>query len=299
MPRVVFVGAATCDVIALADHHPAADERMVAERVGHAGGGPAATAAVAAARLGLPVELVATVGADAPGREVAAGLATEGVGTRHLRVDPGGRTQVSLVICSRRDASRAICTSPVPPLALSAAAADAVLAADWVHVDHLGWPAVARLLAEVPRGRWPKVSVDAGNPVADPGCRPADVHLYAPTLDGLRARFGRRDVPDLLAACGAPLVVATAGAEGSVARDPGGTVHRVAGFPVDVVSTLGAGDVFHGALVAALVRDLPLRRAMGYAGIAAALSCRALDGRSAIPGPGEVVSRLDGCPGFR
>jgi sulfofructose kinase len=56
------------------------------------------------------------------------------------------------------------------------------------------------------------------------------------------------------------------------------------GFTVDpVVSTLGAGDVFHGALLAQLVRDVPLPEALAAANEIAALSCRALDGRSAIP----------------
>jgi sugar/nucleoside kinase (ribokinase family) len=60
-------------------------------------------------------------------------------------------------------------------------------------------------------------------------------------------------------------------------------------FPVDVVSTLGAGDVFHGALLAQLVRDVPLPDALANA--CAALSCRALDGRSAIP-TGEELDRV-------
>ena len=64
------------------------------------------------------------------------------------------------------------------------------------------------------------------------------------------------------------------------------------GVPVDVVSTLGAGDVFHGALVAAHVRDLPLDDALEYANHVAALSCLGLDGRSAIPTHDDVTARL-------
>ena len=49
------------------------------------------------------------------------------------------------------------------------------------------------------------------------------------------------------------------------------------------MSTLGAGDVFHGALLASLVRGLEIADALRHANAAAALSCRALDGRSGIP----------------
>jgi sulfofructose kinase len=62
--------------------------------------------------------------------------------------------------------------------------------------------------------------------------------------------------------------------------------------PCDPVSTLGAGDVFHGALLAYLVRGALLRDALAAANGAAALSCRALDGRSAIPTLDELERSL-------
>jgi sugar/nucleoside kinase (ribokinase family) len=65
-------------------------------------------------------------------------------------------------------------------------------------------------------------------------------------------------------------------------------------FEVDPVSTLGAGDVFHGALLAQLVRDVPLVEALTAASACAALSCRALDGRSAIPTARELDAVLAG-----
>jgi sugar/nucleoside kinase (ribokinase family) len=54
------------------------------------------------------------------------------------------------------------------------------------------------------------------------------------------------------------------------------------------VSTLGAGDVFHGALLAALLDGQPIDDALRFANAAAGLSCRALDGRSGIPSRREV-----------
>ena len=96
----------------------------------------------------------------------------------------------------------------------------------------------------------------------------SEVSLYAPNRDdGLRAE----------------LTVVTRGADGCTAYRNGETI-EVPGEPVaGLVSTLGAGDVFHGALLAAFVRGLELREALRAANRCAALSCRALDGRSAIP----------------
>jgi sugar/nucleoside kinase (ribokinase family) len=112
-----------------------------------------------------------------------------------------------------------------------------------------------------------QLSVDAGNPVDNLAIE--DVTLYAPTEasdDGRRAK----------------VTVVTRGADGCTAYVDGERFD-VPGHPVDAVSTLGAGDVFHGALVACLDRGLELREALEKANAAAALSCRALDGRSAIP----------------
>jgi sulfofructose kinase len=66
---------------------------------------------------------------------------------------------------------------------------------------------------------------------------------------------------------------------------------------VEVVSTLGAGDVFHGALLAAVRRGYLLPDCLAYANVVAALSCRGLDGRSAIPTHDEVVQQLPALAG--
>ena len=78
---VVFLGVATLDTIALVDRYPDADERVVVQALESAGGGPAATAAVACARLGVPAAMVGSVGSDAEGATIVAGLDAEGVDT--------------------------------------------------------------------------------------------------------------------------------------------------------------------------------------------------------------------------
>jgi sugar/nucleoside kinase (ribokinase family) len=78
----------------------------------------------------------------------------------------------------------------------------------------------------------------------------------------------------------------------------GEAVHqRAPGFVTEVASTLGAGDVFHGAFLAALIEERPLDEALRFANAVAALSCRALDGRSAIPSRAEADAWLATQPG--
>lgn len=243
---IVCVGLATRDTIYAVPNHPGPDERVVARRRCVAGGGPAATAAVAIARLGVDVRFVGAVDGDLEGVEVVRvpGRMVEST----ILVSEGKRTIVT------EEASRF--SAPAPALA----------DAEWVHVDHVGYPAL-------PPGLDVKLSVDGGNEV--PGLDVGKVALYTPTEandDGRRAA----------------VTVITRGSRGCTAYVGGETIDLPA-HPVDVVSTLGAGDVFHGALLACLVRGLDLRDALVSANKAAALSCRALDGRSAIPTWEEIV----------
>ncbi|MFP5367468.1 MAG: carbohydrate kinase family protein, partial [Actinomycetes bacterium] len=82
---------------------------------------------------------------------------------------------------------------------------------------------------------------------------------------------------------GASAVVATAGSEGAWILERGGVPVHVPATPATIVSTLGAGDVYHGAILAAVAAGLPLIEAAAFAGRTASASCEGLDGRSAIP----------------
>jgi sulfofructose kinase len=169
---------------------------------------------------------------------------------------------------------------------------DLMVSAEWLHVDHLGWAPVRTLLAGA-EGRRPMLAVDAGNPI--PGFTLTGVDLYVPTVEALRRDHGDADIDKLLdaaLAAGVSSVVATDGPRGSYAATSIGERYHAPGLEVEAVSTLGAGDVFHGALIAARIRGLSLGESLAFANIAAALSCRGLDGRSAIPQYDEVAALL-------
>lgn len=286
-PTALFVGVATWDVVADLPRLPVADGRVVADDLVTAGGGPAATAAVTFARLGLPARLAAAVGTDREGAMILDALAAAGVDTSVTRAVPGAASGGCVVLVDRSQDARAICVRPGPPPVIEAAD---VLAASLVHVDQAGLPAVEPHLSGRPAERRPVVSYDAGN--LDPRRCPAWVDVYVPTLTTLAQVYGNGHVDALLdtaLAGGATWVVATDGPDGAVAADATGH-YRVPAHDVDVRSTLGAGDVFHGALLAAYTRGLSLPDALAYANAAAALSCRGLDGRSAVAGHDETLA---------
>jgi sulfofructose kinase len=269
MTQVVCVGLATRDTILAVPRHPGADELVLATDVAVAGGGPAATAAVALARLGVDVAFVGAVGDDETGAFVRDGLEAEGVDVSELDVVPGRRSPESAIYVSPGARAIAAYRGDMGRPRLSDRALRLCRDAAWVHVDQTGYGCVPRDV---------RLSIDAGNPVE--GLDVAGVALYGPTAAALERDFGSAEAA---LAAGAELVVVTRGAQGCTAYTRDGT-HVAAADPLDdPVSTLGAGDVFHGALLAALVHRRELPEALAFANRAAALSCRALDGRSAIP----------------
>jgi sulfofructose kinase len=279
-PYVVCVGLATRDTVLAVPSYPATDELVLASDLAIAGGGPAATAAVTLARLGVPTFFVGAIGDDEAGAFIREGLEREGVDVTELAVVAGGRSPQSSILVEERSGARAIAAfrGVLPPLQLGREARKLCRGAAWVHVDQTGYGAASSL------GESVRLSIDGGNPIE--GLDLQGVALYAPTEAALGETFG--EARHALEA-GAELVVVTRGAEGSVAYTRDGAVVSAAGHPVQTVSTLGAGDVFHGALLAQLVREVALPEALAFANSCAALSCRALDGRSAIPTAEEVA----------
>jgi sugar/nucleoside kinase (ribokinase family) len=284
----IFVGGANLDHIAIVDKIPGSDERTICEPILTLGGGPAATAAVAAARQGLSVAFFGAVGDDANGRMVRKLLADESVDVEGLITVPEIKTPESILLIEKHSGLRTIVTEAAPNPVLSPSG---LPASKWVHVDQTGFQAVKDL---ADRGKLhAKMSVDGGNPITELSLE--SVALYAPTERQLAARYAGLTLEDAMAQArvdGAREIVVTSGSEGAYYLSESGYGHAPA-FPVDIVSTLGAGDVFHGVLVAALVRNMGLADAVSFSAAAAALSCQAIDGRSGIPNRTETLDFLD------
>jgi sulfofructose kinase len=274
--HVVCVGLATRDTILAVPRHPAADELVMASDVAIAGGGPAATAAVTLARLGVATSFIGAVGDDETGAFIHESLESEGVDVSELAVVPGRRSPQSAIYVGSGTRAIAAFRGDMGPPRLTARAEQLCRDAAWVHVDQTGYGSVPHDV---------QLSIDAGNPIE--GLDLSETALYGPTEAALERDFGTAEAA---LAAGAELVVVTRGAQGCTAYTAGGDVIEAVAVPIDdPVSTLGAGDVFHGALLAGLVRPLPLADALAFANRAAALSCLALDGRSAIPTPEELA----------
>ncbi len=286
------MGVITVDTIALVDQYPQEDQRVVAQQISRAGGGPAAVAAVALSRLGVRSAIVGTIGDDADGKEVLRIFEKEKVDTSGISIG-NTATAGSVIVASKKNNARAISTrQPVTQSPLNESVKKMISVSEWLHVDHVG---VTRLNeAGITRGKGPQISFDAGYDVEK--FDPSLVDLFVPTDRQMALRYPGVALSVALendSTKAGNTVVATQGSAGSSGYSPETGLVTASGFKVEVISTLGAGDVFHGALIAQVIQGFELSVALRRANAVAALSCRSLDGQSMIPTTVELNSFLE------
>jgi sulfofructose kinase len=289
--HIFCVGHAVQDFVFGLDELPVGARKFRARSFVADGGGPAATAAVAIARLGGTASLCARVGDDAAGRLLAEGLTREGVDCRHLMVMRGYGSSVSAVfvdahgerlIVNHRDEAWPARPAPITAAALAGVAG--------VLVD-VRWPegGLDGLLlareAGVPGVLDGDAPIDAGSPLL-----PAASHIAfsAQGLEGVVGGLSPEAALHAVRRLTKAWVCVTLGAEGAAALDARGEIVRVKSFPVRAVDTLGAGDVWHGAFVLRLAEGAEEEEAMRFACAAAALKVSRAGGRGAIPNRAEV-----------
>jgi ribokinase len=292
---IVGVGYTALDYLGVVPRLPAEDGKLEIRDLTIQGGGPAATAMVAARRLGASAALVAKVGDDDFGRRMLDELRAEDVDCSSVAVEPGASSQFAFIMVNGSTASRTVLWTrgTVSRLRPDEVDLDLVGSARGLLVDDLE-PAAALVAARHAHARGIPVLIDAGS------LRDGVVELL-PHCDYIFAseRFAERisGSSDPLAALaaldayGPKACGVTLGGRGCVALARGEVI-EAPGFDVDAVDTTGAGDVFHAALLFAVLEGWDIERCCVFANAVAALKCRRLGGRAGIPGFGEAVAFL-------
>jgi sugar/nucleoside kinase (ribokinase family) len=260
-PVGVLVGLATLDLILGVERLPAPDEKVVATSQELVAGGPAATAAVAFAWAGGRPRLLTVLGTHPLARAVAADLRSRGVTL--VDAEPGRKAPPTVAAILRTDATgqRAVVSRTdrdVPPPAGVDAGGSLLAGAGVVLADghHLS---LAEPVLRAARRAGIPVLLDAGSwrpafatllPLADIVVASAAFQppAIAPEPDAILA--------DLLAR-GALFAARTDGPGPIRWRDAAGAAGRIDVEAVDVVDTLGAGDILHGVMAAVLATHAP------------------------------------------
>jgi sulfofructose kinase len=291
MKRVLCVGIATLDQVFQVDVMPTRAEKYRAHELVVTGGGTAANGAVAVARLGGAVSMFATVGDDAVGDEIIAGLEREGVDCAAVRRLPGGRSPLSAIVVDKTGerliVSYADRRIPGPASWLPDRLPDGVEAV----LGDTRWQEGSAHFFRIARKAGIPAVLDADRaPDERPELLTLATHI-AFSMQGLRDLTGLdrpRAALKALDESATTWLGVTNGSEGVFYRRDGAVVHKPA-FPVEAVDTLGAGDTWHGAFALGLAEGMGEEEAVRFASAAAALKCTRFGGREGMPTREEVT----------
>ncbi|WP_127997335.1 ribokinase [Piscinibacter defluvii] len=289
---VVCLASWNADLISRVPRPIARGETLLASQFEIGPGGKGSNAAVAAARQGAQVAVIARIGDDDFGRMALALWHREGIDTNHVEVAAGERSGVAqILVYEGGDNSIAVYLGAGGRLGPShAQAAEATIAAARVVMAPNEVPIEATLAAfRIARAHGVTTVLNPAPARPLPNELLALTDLLTPNEGELRGLVGMddsvpvEDAAQALHARGTGTVLVTLGEHGACLVRPGTAPRRIPGHRVTVADTVGAGDTCTGALAAALARGLDLDTAALLANAAAALSVTGAGAISAMP----------------
>jgi ribokinase len=289
---VVCVASWNADLVSRVARPIGRGETLRAESFAVAPGGKGSNAAVAAARQGAAVALIARIGDDDFGRMALDLWRREGIDAGHVEQAAGERSGVAQIMVYP-DGDNSIAVHPGAGAGLGARhaqAAAALLSACRVVMASCEVPLAAAAEAfRIARAAGAQVVLNPAPAGPLPGEVLALVDVLTPNegearaLAGLDAGAPIDTAADTLLKRGVKAVLVTLGERGCCLYRGGAAPLALPGWPVRVVDTIGAGDTFTGALAAALARGETLTGAMAWANAAAALSVTAPGALGGMP----------------
>ena len=295
---VVGVGANSVDYVYVLPGFPRPDSAAAKLRITRhliTCGGQTATALCTCASMGLRAKYVGATGNDANGQRIRQALGACGVDVEHAVASPTPNPY-AVILIDEHHGERVVLWDRSPMLQLPHEAVEEALALRprLLHVDDTD-TASAHAAARLARRAGIPVTSDIER-VTD-GIEELIATVTIPIFDEhvLFALTGERDFERGLRAVRrlrlrvAPdddtdfqMVCVTLGARGAMLLK-GDEVHHVPGFSVEAVDTTGAGDVFRGAFIAALLRGGSPADILRFANAAAAISCTRVGAIDSVP----------------
>ncbi len=292
---VTGLGYTAIDYLGVVPHLPDENKKLELRGLTIQGGGPAATATVTVRRLGLSARFAGKVGDDDFGRKMLKELKSEGIDTSAVIIEAGKQSQFAFIMVDERTAARTILWTRGSLSLLEAGEVDTsiITSSRGLLIDSLE-PVAALAAARKAKENEIPVVIDAGtvrDGVVDilPFCD----HIVASEIfaEQISRGEGHKEALRKISSFGSISSVVTLGERGCLFLD-GDNVVEVSGFKVDAVDTTGAGDVFHGAYIFAVLQGWNVFQCCVFSNAVAALKCRKPGGRAGIPGLAEVIGFL-------
>jgi sulfofructose kinase len=295
---VVGFGTNAVDFLIQVPHYPQFNSKVELRDYTQAAGGEVATSMAGLRRLGLNTSYIGRFGNDHAGELGIESLRGEGVDLQYAETIDGARTQIAFIVIDERNGERTVIwkrdeklhyTEDEVPL-------EAVASTKVLHfTPHDARACLA--LAEEARSRGTIISIDVDNVFEDIEKLLGMVDIIIASSDFPAKLFGPLDersaLRELQSRFGSAIVGITLGENGSLLRCDD-TFIETSGFevPGGCKDTTGAGDSFRVGLLYGMITGESIEDSARIANAVAALKCRAVGARTALPSPDEVSDLL-------
>lgn len=293
---VVGFGTNAVDFLIQVPVYPAFDSKVELTEYTQAAGGEVATTMAGLSRLGMRAAYVGRFGSDAAGEFGMRSLRDEGVDLSGAEIVEGAKTQIAFIIIDTRSGERTVIWQRDAALSYSAAEAPTNVAAAGKVLHLTPHDAAACIaMAREARKNGTIVSTDIDN-IFD------GMDELLPVVDIL---IMSRDIPERLtgiADIGNALAVLSkdygCGVVGATLGDVGSTLYCQGEFivtrgfavPGGCKDTTGAGDAFRVGLLYGMLSGQTVQESARFANAVAALKCRSVGARTALPNAAELSS---------
>jgi sugar/nucleoside kinase (ribokinase family) len=257
-------------------------------------GGQVTTALSTAAAMGLRAKYIGTLGSDRNGFLMKAELERRGIDIADVVVRNAPNPYAVILVVQPTGERIVLWDRPAGAgLRPEELPTDVLRQARVLHVDDVD---EAASIAAARQGR--EAGVHVTSDIERATARTWDL-VEAVTVpvfaeDAPRELTGEQDIEAALRVIRqrhAGLLCVTLGARGAIMLE-GDRVHRAPGFPVRAVDTTGAGDVFRGALIYALLRGDEPAGMLRFANAAASISCTRDGAMNSVPTAAETTAFL-------
>jgi sugar/nucleoside kinase (ribokinase family) len=296
----VGFGLNAVDHLIVVPEYPAFDTKVRFTEYEKSAGGQTASAMVALQRLGLRTAYAGRFGSDEDGRFGLRAIEYEGVNLDFAEVIDGTDNQIAFIIIDARLGERTIIWDRDERLSYRPDEAPVDIAARGrvLHLDAHDPPACVAM-ARVARAAGAIVTADIDNiyegllellPFVDVLISSSE---FPHRLTGISDE--RASLVEMKARYGCSIVGATLGARGALIYCEGEFIESPAfEVPGGCRDTTGAGDAFHAGFIYGMLRDYDVEECMKLGNAVAALKCRSLGGRMALPTVDELREFLGG-----
>jgi len=295
---IAVVGSVTMDLVTRTPQIPRIGQTVIGTSFSTTPGGKGANQAVAAARLGYPVQFIGMVGDDLYGPQLIENLTRAGVDTSAMSSVPGSSGLAPIYLAE--NGQNAIVVVPGANGKVDSAYVDN-------HLDVIRNAGMVLCQLELPMATIDhtfslcaqlKIPVMLDPAPAAPLSVPMWDQLAWFTPNETEAAFylGDRSDPEPIAnellARGLRGVVLKRGAEGAYVAVAGGKAAWVQPFAVDAIDTVAAGDCFNGAFAVALLEGKDPWAAARFACAASAISVTRRGAQTSMPTRADLTAFL-------